>query len=187
MILSDSEILRARERGVIVLDPFDRDRLGSNSYDVTLARTLGRYAALELDARRPPVLDLVRIPPEGLVLHPGEFWLGVTQEYTESHGLVPFLEGRSSVGRLGMLVHFTAGVGDESFCGHWTLEIAVWHPVRVYAGMPVAQILWHEVQGRILRPYGEKRVGGQYGNRRQDDPVPAPSAMWRSFGEEDGR
>lgn len=195
MILSDSELLYQMERGYIVLTPFDRARLGSNSYDVTLAPTLGTYGA-RLDPEQPEYfakggwlasrtldcatesrLTTFEIPPEGFVLVPGELYLGCTVEYTESHRHVPVLNGKSSLGRLGLFVHVTAGFGDVGFCGFWTLELVVVRPVRVYAGMPVGQIVWHAVEGSVMVPYNRKG-SAKYVN---DKPTPVASAMWRNF------
>jgi dCTP deaminase len=103
-------------------------------------------------------------------------YLGVTQEYTETHQHVPFLEGKSSVGRLGIDIHATAGKGDVGFCNHWTLEISVVHPVRVYAGMPIGQLIFFGVEGEVLNPYNRK-PSAKYNGR---DPRPMESMMWRN-------
>ncbi|MDB5226242.1 MAG: deoxycytidine triphosphate deaminase, partial [Bacteroidota bacterium] len=137
MILTDKGILNEMEKGTIVIEPFDRDCLGTNSYDVHLGKDLAMYTSPELDAKKHNQIAPILIPEEGYVLHPGNLYLGVTEEYTETHAHVPFLEGKSSIGRLGIDIHATAGKGDVGFCNHWTLEISVIHPVRVYAGMPV--------------------------------------------------
>jgi dCTP deaminase len=157
MILSDTKILEARRSGAIVIRPFRRDCLGTNSYDVHLGPYLAIYRSAGLDARQPNPIREFRIPPEGFVLIPGQLYLGVTQEYTETHGFVPFLEGKSSVGRLGIDIHSTAGKGDEGFCNYWTLEMSVKLPVRVYAGMPVGQLIYFEISGRVERSYSAKR------------------------------
>ena len=85
---------------------------------------------------------------EGLVLSPNQLYLGRTVERTETHNLVPMIEGRSSVGRLGLFVHVTAGFGDVGFCGYWTLEMFAVQPVRIYPGVPICQIFYHEISGR---------------------------------------
>lgn len=176
MILSDAEILSAIERRDIVIDPYHRDRLGTNSYDVHLSRHLATYRNRVLDAKRHNEIDHFEIPPEGYVLEPQINYLGSTIEYTESHHAVPFLEGKSSVGRLGIDIHATAGKGDVGFCNHWTLEISVKQPVRVYEGMPIGQLIYFEVQGEILTPYNVK-ASAKY-NDRTDKPV--ESMMWRN-------
>lgn len=177
MILSDTEILRHIERGTIVIEPFRRECLGTNSYDVHLGKTLAVYVDPVLDARRHNRVEYIEIPEEGYVLEPHRFYLGVTEEYTETHLHVPFLEGKSSVGRLGIDIHATAGKGDVGFCNHWTLEISVKQPVRVYAGMPIGQLLYFEVRGEIATPYHRKQ-SAKY-NRRS--PLPMESMMWRNF------
>ncbi len=91
-------------------------------------------------------------------MQPQQFYLGVTAEYTETHSHVPFLEGKSSTGRLGIDIHATAGKGDVGFCGNWTLEISVKLPVRVYAGMPVGQLIYFPVDGAIEIKYNQKKM-----------------------------
>jgi dCTP deaminase len=131
MILSDKRILEEIEKGTIKIEPYDRTCLGSNSYDVHLGKHLATYIDPVLDAKKHNTITHFEIPAEGFVLQPGELYLGVTEEYTETHDHVPFLEGKSSTGRLGIDIHATAGKGDVGFCGNWTLEISVKLPVRV--------------------------------------------------------
>ena len=85
------------------------------------------------------------IPADGMVLKPDQLYLGRTTERTETHNLVPMIEGRSSIGRLGLFVHVTAGFGDVGFCGYWTLEMFAVQPVRIYPGVPICQIFYHEI------------------------------------------
>jgi dCTP deaminase len=176
MILSDIRILEAIEKGEIVIEPFDPSCLGTNSYDVHLGKTLAVYKDHILDARKHNEIQHMEIPPEGFVLHPNTLYLGVTLEYTETHTTVPFLEGKSSVGRLGIDIHATAGKGDVGFCNTWTLEISCTHPVRVYAGMPIGQLIYFEVAGDI-KNYYNKKASAKY-NRRTDRPV--ESMMWKN-------
>lgn len=176
MILTDTEILAAVDRGEIVIEPFARERLGTNSYDVHLGATLATYDDDVLDARRHNAISYHEIPEEGLVLHPNRLYLGATAEYTETHATVPFLEGKSSVGRLGIDIHATAGKGDVGFCNHWTLEISVSMPVRIYAGMPIGQLIYFRVEGEVGRMYSAK-PNAKY-NERTDKPV--ESMMWRN-------
>lgn len=176
MILSDTEILAAIEAGTIVIEPFDRESLGSNSYDVHLGPYLAVYEDEILDARCHNKVRHFEIPPEGYVLLPQRTYLGATLEYTETHRHVPFLEGKSSVGRLGIDIHATAGKGDVGFCNHWTLEISVAQPVRVYAGMPIAQLIYFEVKGDIAMPYNRK-PSAKYNER---SPRPMESMMWKN-------
>lgn len=177
MILSDRKILEQIRRGRIVIRPFRSDCLGSNSYDVHLGRYLATYRDGALDALRPNEIDEFRIPPSGFLMVPGQLYLGVTEEYTETHDFVPFLEGKSSVGRLGIDIHSTAGKGDVGFCNYWTLEMSVKLPVRVYAGMPIGQLIYFEVSGEVAHPYGTKR-SAKY---RTVSPHPIPSRMFLNF------
>jgi dCTP deaminase len=176
VILADTEILASMERGDIVISPFDPTCMGSNSYDVHLAKYLAVYTTQELDARlHNPTVELI-IPPEGYVLQPNTLYLGVTQEYTETHRHVPFLEGKSSVGRLGIDIHATAGKGDVGFCNNWTLEISVSMPVRVYEGMPIGQLIYFEVRGEVRTRYNTKQ-SAKYTERTER---PVESMMWKN-------
>src|SRR5947209_2945763 len=177
MILTDTEILAEMRMGSVVIKPFDRRFLGSNSYDVHLGDWLAMYRDEILDARRHNRVSYFRIPKEGLILVPSKLYLGVTKEYTETHRHVPFLEGKSSIGRLGIDIHATAGKGDIGFCNTWTLEISVRQPVRIYAGMPIGQLIYFVVDGEVATPYNEKKTA-KY-NKRTVKPV--ESMMWRNF------
>jgi len=176
MILSDKKIREGIECGEIVIEPFRPDCLGTNSYDVHLSKWLAIYKDHVLDARRHNEIQYIEIPETGFVLHPNTLYLGVTEEYTETHAAVPFLEGKSSVGRLGIDIHATAGKGDVGFCNTWTLEISCTHPVRVYAGMPIGQLIYFMVEGDILNYYNKKK-SAKY-NQRTDKPV--ESMMWKN-------
>ncbi|NVO85769.1 dCTP deaminase [Hymenobacter terrestris] len=176
MILSDQQILAEMERGTIVIEPYERSCLGTNSYDVHLGRYLATYRDAVLDARKHNKIDVFEIPAEGFVLQPGILYLGVTEEYTETHAHVPFLEGKSSVGRLGIDIHATAGKGDIGFCNTWTLEISVSMPVRIYHGMPVGQLIYFTVEGEVENLYNSK-PNAKY-NQRTVKPV--ESMMWKN-------
>ena len=176
MILTDREILDFMEKGSIKVEPFRRECLGSNSYDVHLGKTLAVYEDNILDSKKHNKIKTFEIPPEGYVLDPKAFYLGVTEEYTETMEHVPFLEGKSSVGRLGIDIHATAGKGDIGFCNYWTLEISVKQPVRVYAGMPVGQLIYFGVQGALLTPYN-KKPSAKY---NQKTALPVESMMWKN-------
>jgi dCTP deaminase len=177
MILSDVKIREALRDRRIVIRPFRAECLGTNSYDVHLGPYLSVYRDAALDARESNPVREFRIPRDGYVLIPGQLYLGVTEEYTETHGYVPFLEGKSSVGRLGIDIHSTAGKGDEGFCNYWTLEMSVKVPVRVYAGMPVGQLIYFEISGRVARSYSEKK-SAKY---RKVSRHPTPSRMYLNF------
>jgi dCTP deaminase len=177
MILSDKEILREMKRGTIVIKPFHRMHLGSNSYDVHLGNWLASYKDEILDSRKHNKVYYHKIPKDGLVLLPSKLYLGVTREYTETHDHVPFLEGKSSIGRLGIDIHATAGKGDIGFRNTWTLEISVRQPVRIYSGMPIGQLIYFVVSGEVDVPYSQKK-GAKY-NKRTSKPV--ESMMWKNF------
>ena len=176
MILSDKKILKAIKDGEIVVKPFRRKCLGTNSYDVHLGKYLAVYKDRVLDAKKHNQTEEVLIPKGGIVLEPGTLYLGSTEEYTETHNSVPFLEGKSSVGRLGIDIHATAGKGDVGFCNHWTLEISCVQPVRVYAGMPIGQLIYFSVEGDIENYYNKKK-NAKY-NKRTVKPV--ESMMWKN-------
>ena len=176
MILSDHAIREAIDTGDIVIEPFDASRLGTNSYDVRLGKTLATYDNPTLDAREHNKVTMFEIPEEGIILKPGTVYLGVTEEYTETHRHVPFLEGKSSIGRLGIDIHATAGKGDVGFCNHWTLEISVAQPVRVYHLMPIGQLIYFEVSGDVDTLYSTKK-SAKYNQR---SPLPMESMMWKN-------
>jgi dCTP deaminase len=109
-----------------------------------------------LDMRKSNRVQRVSIPADGLVLTPNQLYLGRTVERTETHNLVPMIEGRSSVGRLGLFVHVTAGFGDVGFSGYWTLEMFAVQPVKIYPGVPICQIFFHQIVGDITEYASEK-------------------------------
>ncbi|MDR1360925.1 MAG: dCTP deaminase [Rickettsiales bacterium] len=129
----------------ILIEPYDVKCVGPNSYDIHLAPTMLVYENEVLDSKQNNPTKKIEIPEDGLVLQPGELYLGSTIEYTETFNLVPKIDGRSSIGRLGILVHFTAGFGDVGFCGTWTLEIMVQKPVKVYPGMRIGQLYYEHI------------------------------------------
>ncbi|RIK83128.1 MAG: dCTP deaminase [Planctomycetota bacterium] len=148
MILSGQEIA-ARLGGDIVIEPFHSGALNPNSYNLTLHDELMVYEEVVLDMAKANRVRRMTIPPEGIVLSPNQLYLGRTAERTETRNLVPQIEGRSSVGRLGLFVHVTAGFGDVGFRGYWTLEMFAVQPVRIYAGVPICQIIYHEIAGKF--------------------------------------
>jgi deoxycytidine triphosphate deaminase len=150
MILSGLEIQKEVNRGNIVIDPFDEKRLNPNSYNLRLHDELLVYTGDILDMKTPNNTKLITIPEEGLQLEPGRLYLGRTVEYTKTLGFVPMLEGRSSIGRLGVYIHVTAGFGDVGFAGFWTLEIQCVQPVRIYPRVEVCQIYYHTIQGEYV-------------------------------------
>jgi dCTP deaminase len=177
MILSDKKILEEIKNKTIVISPFDRKCLGTNSYDVHLGEWLSVYDDDILDAKKHNKATAFKIPKEGIILLPSRLYLGVTKEYTETYKYVPFLEGKSSIGRLGIDIHATAGKGDVGFKNYWTLEISVKQPVRVYYDMPIGQLIYFMVEGEVENSY-DKKAGAKY-NRKTNKPV--ESMMWKNF------
>jgi dCTP deaminase len=155
MILSGEEI-RQQLGTKIIIDPFREAQLNPNSYNLTLHSELLTYEEVVLDMRQPNRVRRLTIPPEGLTLNPSQLYLGRTVERTETYDLVPMIEGRSSVGRLGLFVHVTAGFGDVGFCGYWTLEMFAVQPVRIYPHVEICQIFYHQLHG-AYRPYASSK------------------------------
>lgn len=171
MILSGLEI-KNRLGKSIVIDPYDERRLNPNSYNLTLHDKLLVYDDDVLDMKTENPSHSLLIPADGLVLHPGRLYLGSTNEFTAADDCVPMLEGRSSIGRLGLYVHVTAGFGDVGFHGCWTLEISCVQPIRIYAGVEICQIYFHTITGDFT-PY----TSGKYQNNRGVQ----PSMLWKDF------
>jgi dCTP deaminase len=142
VLLTRSGILKAIQDGYIGIEPFNENQLNPNSYDLRLGRQVLLYEPGEIDAAKPHQIISQEITDEGILLQPGELYLMATEEVTTSANHVPGIEGRSSVGRLGVNVHATAGFGDVGFHGTWTLEVSCVRPVRLYAGMRICQIYY---------------------------------------------
>jgi dCTP deaminase len=160
MILSGAEI-RRNLGASIVIEPFQEEQLNPNSYNLTLHNELLTYEEVVLDMCKPNRVRRLTIPTEGIVLAPNQLYLGRTAEYTETRNLVPMIEGRSSVARLGVFVHATAGIGDVGYCGFWTLELCAVQPVRIYPGIQICQILYHEIAGDICEYQSDKYQNSQ--------------------------
>ncbi len=160
MILSGLEI-RRRLGNEIVIEPFHESQLNPNSYNLRLHNELLVYTEEVLDMRRPNAYETIVIPEEGYVMEPGRLHLGRTLERTETQGLVPMLEGRSSIGRLGLFVHITAGFGDVGFCGYWTLEMFAVQPIRIYPGVNICQIFYHTIEGDYIAYCSNKYQNNQ--------------------------
>lgn len=142
----------------IRITPFVPAHVGPNSVDLTLSPTMLTYPIDVLDSLADNPVAWQYIPPWGFVLMPGELYLGSTVEETECHGLLPLLETRSSLARLGVSCHLSAGFGDDGFRGTWTLEITVVKPVRLYPGQRVCQVSFAELKG-ARRPYAGRYLG----------------------------
>lgn len=169
-ILTGPKIKAMRDEGLIQITPWSDKNLGPNSYNLTLADTLLWFSEDNRKGTFPLLLtpDVpqpgteIKIPKEGLILLPGFLYLGRTVEYTRTDGFVPMLEGRSSVGRLGIAIHVTAGFGDDGFAGFWTLEIFCVQPVILYPGIPIAQIYYHSIEG-VRDPYNSDKYQNNKG------------------------
>ena len=123
LILSKNRILEEIEKKSILIEPFNKKCLGPNSYDIHLGRYLAVYNSHTLDSKEENVIEEIVIPADGYTLYPGKIYLGVTEEYTETLQHVPFLEGISSVARLGINVNPSSGKGNIGHCNTWTLDI----------------------------------------------------------------
>ncbi len=147
MILSGKEILKHIDAGSIEIKPFEPSRINPNSYNLSLHNELLVYNDDVLDMKKPNLTSLITIPDSGLLLEPGNLYLGRTKEYTFTDKFVPMLEGRSSIGRLGVFIHVTAGFGDVGFSGFWTLEIFCVRPIIIYPDVEICQIYYHNIEG----------------------------------------
>jgi dCTP deaminase len=198
-ILSDRAIVAAITQGDIEIDPFDRKQLNPASYDLTLGDEVavydwwvyigkeleargtgdGRYLRVidangVLDVKKEPTVTTFKIGPQGWVLRPGIGYLMATRERVHMKKHVGFLDGKSSIGRLFVQAHSTAGYVDPGFLGQLTMEVTVEHAIRLYAGMRIAQIRFHTMVGEPLHPYD-----GQYKGDTARGPV--ASRAWRMF------
>lgn len=171
MILSGKEIVKHMGKE-IVIEPFDKNRVNPNSYNLSLYNELMVYDSKELDMAKPNSASVIKIPEEGFVLQPNVLYLGRTNEYTRTENYIPMLEGRSSVGRLGVFIHVTAGFGDVGFAGYWTLEIFCVQPIRIYPNVEICQIYYHDIDGEY-----DTYQSGKY----QHNNGIQPSMLWKDF------
>ncbi|MBL4931216.1 MULTISPECIES: dCTP deaminase [Clostridium] len=171
MILSGREI-KAKLGNEIKIEPFNEKQLNPNSYNLKLHNELLIYEEVSLDMKKENKCKSLIIPKKGLVLEPNKLYLGRTKEYTETDKYVPMLEGRSSVGRLGLFVHVTAGFGDVGFKGYWTLEIHCIQPIRIYPDVDICQIYYHAIEGEY-----DHYSSGKY----QDNEGIQPSLLYKDF------
>jgi len=167
MILTDHTIIYEMNEGNIKIEPYNPANLGTNSYDLTLANTLVLYTERVLDVKKKNPSAPIIIPAEGIVLQPNMLYLASTVEYTETLRFVPIIQGKSSLGRLGLWVHVTAGFGDVGFKGHWTLELVCVQPIRIYAGMKIAQLVYNDISEMPKVSY-DKKESANYLNQGID-------------------
>jgi dCTP deaminase len=188
MVLSDRTIRRLVDDGVIGIEPFDEELLQPSSVDVRVDRFFrvfqnSRYPFIDVKEPMDDLTELVEADDtEPFILHPGEFVLGSTLErITLPDDLVARLEGKSSLGRLGLLIHSTAGFIDPGWDGHVTLELSnvANLPITIYVGMKIGQLSFVRLSEPAERPYGAAGIGSKY----QGQAGPTPSRYWRNFGE----
>ncbi|MEV0144756.1 MULTISPECIES: dCTP deaminase [unclassified Nonomuraea] len=186
MLLSDRDILNEIDSGRLALEPFDRDMIQPSSIDVRLDRFFRvfenhRYPHIDPSTEQP---DLTRmVEPDGdepFILHPGEFVLASTYEViTLPSDLASRLEGKSSLGRLGLLTHSTAGFIDPGFSGHVTLELSnvATLPIKLWPGMKIGQLCVFRLSSPAEHPYGSEKYGSRYQGQRG----PTPSRSFKDF------
>lgn len=160
------------KRGNIKIDPYDPNRLNPNSYNLRLHNKLLVLKDGMLDMREESPYEEVEMTDSGYLLEPGRLYLGRTVEHTETRKHVPMLEGRSSIARLGIFIHATAGFGDIGFSGYWTLEISVIQPVVIYPYIEICQIYYHTIKGKF-----EEYVG-----KYQSNEGIQVSQIWKELG-----
>jgi dCTP deaminase len=185
-VLSDRDIRAALEAGRIRIDPFDADCLQPSSVDLHLDRDFrvfhnNRYPFIDPRVEQAELTEVVTIADEEpFILHPGEFVLGQTTEWVElPDDVVGRIEGKSSLGRLGLLIHSTAGYVDPGWKGNLTLELSnvARLPIALYFGMRIGQISFFAMSSPVERPYGSKGLGSRY----QGQSTPTASGAFRDF------
>ena len=186
MVLSDGSIRAEIDAGRIVIEPFDAGLVQPSSIDVRVDRRFrvfhnARYPYIDVKQQQEALTELVEISgDEPFILHPGEFVLGATLErITLPDDLVARLEGKSSLGRLGLLIHSTAGFIDPGFDGHVTLELSnvANLPITIYRGMKIGQISFMQMTEPASAPYGSSQLGSKYQGQRG----PTPSRYYENF------
>jgi dCTP deaminase len=189
MVLSDRTIRRLLQEGRIGIDPFDEELVQPSSVDVRVDRFFrvfrnSRYPFIDVKQPMEELTELEEVQDsEPFILHPGEFVLGSTLERISlPDDLVARLEGKSSLGRLGLLIHSTAGFIDPGWDGHVTLELSnvANLPITIYVGMRIGQLSFVQLSEPAEAPYGSDRLGSKY----QGQQGPTPSRYWKNF--EDG-
>ena len=185
-VLSDRDIRAAMQAGRVRVDPHDPSCLQPSSVDLHLDRDFrvfrnNRYPYIDVRQAQPDLTEIVSIEDdEPFILHPGEFVLGQTLEWVElPDDLVARLEGKSSLGRLGLLIHSTAGYVDPGWKGNLTLELSnvANLPIALYCGMKIGQISFFKMSSPVERPYGSKELGSRYQGQSQ----PTASEYYRDF------
>ena len=185
VVLSDRTIRRLLDEGRIEIEPYDEDLMQPSSLDVRVDRYFrvfrnSRYPYIDVKTEQEDLTELVEIGDEAFILHPGEFVLGSTLERVRlPDDLVARLEGKSSLGRLGLLIHSTAGFIDPGWDGHVTLELSnvANLPITIYHGMKIGQLSFVQLSEPAETPYGSGSLGSKY----QGQKGPTPSRYWKNF------
>jgi dCTP deaminase len=186
VVLSDKTIRAEIDSGRIVIDPYDESLVQPSSVDVRVDNRFrvfqnSRYPYIDVRQPMEDLTELVEVEgEEPFILHPGEFVLGQTLErVTLPNDLVARLEGKSSLGRLGLLIHSTAGFVDSGFSGNLTLELSnvANLPITIYQGMPIGQMSFMRMDAPVDRPYGSEETGSKY----QGQAEPTPSRFYLNF------
>ena len=191
MVLSDRTIARLIDEGRIGIDPYDESLLQPSSVDVRVDRYFrvfhnARYPFIDVREPQEDLTELVEADSEPFILHPGEFVLGSTLERIRlPDDLVARLEGKSSLGRLGLLIHSTAGFIDPGWDGHVTLELSnvANLPITIYHAMKIGQLSFMQLSEPAAAPYGAGALGSKYQGQRG----PTPSRYWQNFEREGTR
>ncbi|WP_331772904.1 hypothetical protein OG948_56620 (plasmid) [Embleya sp. NBC_00888] len=177
MILSGAEIIAARDRGEVIIDPFDSENVNPNSYNFCLGPNIREYVDDVLDPSRENDYVEYRIPPDGLILEPGRLYLGHTVERLGGNAYAPTFAARSSVARLGVFINLSASLGDIGFVGQWTLQLFTAQRVRVFTGMAIGQMMWWRVVGHV----------NLYRGKYQHSSGPRTSDIHRDFAQKRAR
>lgn len=171
MILSGSKIEKCVKKNTIDIRPFNKSQINPNSYNYRLGDYLKVYDEKVLDSKRKLKTKIIKIPDEGIVLYPDKIYLGFTEEIFGSDKYVPVITGRSSTGRLGLFVQITSDLVDIGFHGQLTLQLHSTHPVRVYKGMEIGQVMFWKICGKI----------NLYEGKYQNSDGPRETEVWRDF------
>ena len=139
----------------IIIEPYNEKHLNPNSYNVTLDNELFVYDEEIIDLKKEYKTKKIIIPEEGLVLEPNKLYVGRTVEYTETYNLVPMIDGRSGLGRIGLFTNTSAGFGDVGYKGKWSLQLSCIHPIKIYPGIKIAQIYYQEITGDVTEYNGK--------------------------------
>ena len=155
MILTGPEIEKEMLNGNIVIDPFTSGQLNPNSYNFCLGRSFKVYEDFPLDPKVMNKCKDIVLPDDGYVLSPRKLYLGCTVEVLGSKSYAPTFAARSSVARLGLFINLSACLGDIGYVGRWTLQLYSIHPLRVYPGMAIGQMMWWKPEGEIVQYKGK--------------------------------